>query len=71
MKNVIPLTHPGSRSVMLCFANKLDSEEVRRRFGQHFSIEILNKRTESVTDRSIVVYYMTRNTFGLSNFSKE
>lgn len=60
MKNLLPLSHPGSRYVVLCFANQLDSNEVNRRFGQNFNIQILNKRSESITDRSIVVYYMIR-----------
>ena len=60
LKNVIPLTHPGSCYVMLCFANKLDSDEVKRRFDENFTIETLVGKTESVNSRNFVVYSMTR-----------
>ena len=61
MNNVLPLTNPGSRYILLCFQKSLPANEVERRFAQQFSIEVLNERTESVTSRSIVVYHMTRN----------
>ena len=61
MQNVLPLTLPGSCYILFCFAKSLPSNEIEHRFAQHFSIETLNKRTESVTARSIIVYSMTRN----------
>lgn len=61
MKNVLPLTLPGSCYILICFTKSLPSNEIERRFAQHFNIETLNKRSESATARSIVVYCMTRN----------
>ncbi len=61
MQNVLPLTNPGSYYILMCFAKSLPSNEIERRFSQHFSIEVLSGRTESVTARSIIVYSMTRN----------
>jgi cyclopropane fatty-acyl-phospholipid synthase-like methyltransferase len=61
MNNVLPLTNPGSRYILLCFQKSLPANEIERRFAQHFNIETLNKRSESVTARSIVAYCMTRN----------
>jgi cyclopropane fatty-acyl-phospholipid synthase-like methyltransferase len=61
MQNVLPLTIPGSHYVLLCFENKLDSEEVQHRFSEYFMIESLTKRSESVTARGIAVYLMIRN----------
>ena len=37
MDNVLPLTHPGSHYLMFCFDKMLPSEEVKRRFEEHFS----------------------------------
>jgi cyclopropane fatty-acyl-phospholipid synthase-like methyltransferase len=61
MQNVLPLTHTGSCFILMCFAKSVPAIEIERRFAQHFSIETLNKRTESATARSIVAYCMTRN----------
>lgn len=61
MRNVIPLTHPGSRYFLMCFANTLPPDEIEQRFSEHFSFEMLNQRKESVTYRSITLYLMTRN----------
>ena len=60
VENVLPLTHPSSRLILMCFTKSLPPNEVERRFGQHFNIETLNKRSESVTAHSIIVYSMTR-----------
>jgi SAM-dependent methyltransferase len=61
MQNILPLTKPGSYFILLCFANSIPEDEIKHRFAQYFSIEVLNGRTENVTARSIVVYNMIRN----------
>ena len=61
MQNVMPLFHSSSQYFMFCFDSKLPPEEIERRFGTHFSIEPLRKRTEQVTARSLSFYLMTRN----------
>ncbi|MFQ5923556.1 MAG: class I SAM-dependent methyltransferase [Anaerolineales bacterium] len=60
MQNVIPLTHPGSLYLLMCFEKELGSEEVEHRFGEYSSIEKIASRTEAVFDRGIAVYLMTR-----------
>jgi cyclopropane fatty-acyl-phospholipid synthase-like methyltransferase len=62
--NVLPLTHPGSRYLLLCFEKKLTSDEVERRFGEYFSIETIARNSESVFSRGIAVHLMTRRQFG-------
>ena len=61
LQNVLPLTIPGSHYFLLCFVKSLPDIEIKRRFAQSFTIEVIHGRTESVTARSIVVYSMTRN----------
>ncbi len=60
MKNVLPLSHRGSRFLLKCFENELPSDEVERRFGDHFSIEALSTESESLFGRTITIYLMTR-----------
>jgi cyclopropane fatty-acyl-phospholipid synthase-like methyltransferase len=60
MQNVLPLTHPGSQYLLMCFESRLGSTELERRFAEHFNIETVSGRTEAVTSRSIGVYLMTR-----------
>jgi cyclopropane fatty-acyl-phospholipid synthase-like methyltransferase len=64
MNNVLPLSHLGSHYILMCFENKLTPEEVERRFGEHFSIETLVRKSESVFSRTIAIYLMTRNQSG-------
>ena len=59
MENVLPLTHPGSRFFLMCFTNSLPPNEVEHRFGDHFNIESLTKRSESVSARTFDLYFMT------------
>jgi cyclopropane fatty-acyl-phospholipid synthase-like methyltransferase len=61
MRNVLPLAHPGSLFLLMCFESRLGSGELERRFAEHFSIERVSERLEAVTSRSIAVYLMTRN----------
>jgi hypothetical protein len=44
----------------MCFESKLGSEELDRRFAEHFSIETVARKTEAVTSRGMAVYLMTR-----------
>jgi cyclopropane fatty-acyl-phospholipid synthase-like methyltransferase len=60
MSNVLPLTRPGSRFLLMCFEKKLPSDEVEQRFGETFNIEIIAKKSEDVLPRYIVFYLMTR-----------
>lgn len=61
MGNVLPLTHTGSHYLLMCFDNKLPIEEVRERFGDYFSVELLDKKQEAGLPRQIVFYVMERN----------
>jgi hypothetical protein len=58
--NVLPLTHSSSHFILMCFVNRFLNEEIERRFGDQFNIEILTNRSGKVTTRSIDLYYMTR-----------
>jgi cyclopropane fatty-acyl-phospholipid synthase-like methyltransferase len=60
MKSVFPLTKHGGKYVMFCFDRMLPSDEVMRRFGENFTIEILNKSPESRYPGQLVLYSMTR-----------
>jgi len=59
MENVLPLTHPGSRFILMGFTKSLPPNEVEHHFGDHFNIEILTKRSESATARTFDLYFMT------------
>jgi cyclopropane fatty-acyl-phospholipid synthase-like methyltransferase len=61
MQNVLPLTYPGSRYLMFCFERMLPSDEITRRFGEDFMIEILSKGPESRFPGRLDLYLMTRN----------
>lgn len=60
MQNVQPLTHPGSYYLIFCFDNKLSADEVRQRFGEHFSIEKLDRKAGDGFSGSLAVYVMNR-----------
>lgn len=60
MHSILPLTHRGSQYLLMCFESKLGSEELDRRFAEHFSIETVARKTEAVTSRGMAVYLMTR-----------
>lgn len=61
MKNVLPLTHPGSYYLMICFDNKVPIEEVDQRFGDCFTVELLDKKREAGLPRQLAFYLMERN----------
>jgi cyclopropane fatty-acyl-phospholipid synthase-like methyltransferase len=60
MHGILPLTHPDSQYLLMCFENVLGSDEVDRRFAEHFSIQTLARKMEVVISRKIVIYLMTR-----------
>jgi SAM-dependent methyltransferase len=61
MLNVLPLTHAGSRYLMFCFEKMLPFDEVKRRFGEHFAIEELDRRAGSGFPGDLAFYWMERN----------
>jgi cyclopropane fatty-acyl-phospholipid synthase-like methyltransferase len=60
MQNVLPLTHPSGKYVMFCFEKMLPPDEVTRRFGKDFTIEILHKGSQSRFLGALSLYLMTR-----------
>jgi cyclopropane fatty-acyl-phospholipid synthase-like methyltransferase len=62
VKNVLPLTRPGSRYLLGCFEKKLEPSEIERRFGEQFNIETLpgvpDERSSSLGFR---YFWMTRH----------
>ncbi len=60
MQNVLPLTHPGSRYILMCISKDLPAYEVEQRFINNFDIETLTMRSESATGRSFVVFSMSK-----------
>jgi hypothetical protein len=60
MENVLPLTHPGSRFILMGFTKNLPPNEVEHRFGDHFNIEILAEQSGSIDPRDFIFYSMTR-----------
>jgi SAM-dependent methyltransferase len=60
MDNVLPLSLPSSKFVLLCFTKSVPPDEVEDRFGDHFNISNLAMRMENVTSRTIDLYFMTR-----------
>lgn len=78
VRNVLPLTHPGSLFLLYCFEWQLiwwekllflalpfrvalEPGEAERRFGQHFEIEEISRKTNRRGwPRASAVYLMTR-----------
>ncbi len=60
MENVLPLTRVGSRYILMCFDKKLGSEEVERRFGDHFHIEVPRDVRGEPIPSGIGLYVMTK-----------
>jgi SAM-dependent methyltransferase len=59
MENVLPLTHPGSQYLMFCFDRMLSPDEVRKRFDNHFDLEVLETRPSEFPG-TLSLYLMTR-----------
>ena len=57
MENLLPLTHPGSCFILMCFTKSLPPNEVESRFGDHFKIEILTEQSGSIDPRSPIFFY--------------
>lgn len=60
MQNVIPLFDQNGSYVMFCFDWMLPPDEVKRRFGELFTIEILHKTSGSRFPGVMTLYWMTR-----------
>jgi SAM-dependent methyltransferase len=60
LENVLPLTHPGSQYLMFCFEKMLPSDEVKRRFGEHFRIEELDRSPGNGYPGDLTLYLMLR-----------
>lgn len=60
MQNVIPLTKPGGYYAMFSFDRMLPFDEVTRRFGGEFLIEVLHEGPESRFPGVLRLYRMTR-----------
>lgn len=60
MRNVLPLTHPGTMYLMFCFDRMLPSDEVKQRFREDFVIETLQTGPQSRFPGAMVLYRMTK-----------
>jgi hypothetical protein len=60
LRNVLPLTRPGTHYVMFCFRKMLPRREVDRRFGELFTIETLDRSSVLQLPRSLDIYLMQR-----------
>jgi SAM-dependent methyltransferase len=59
MENVLPLTHENSYYLMFCFDRMLAPDEVRHRFKDYFTIEVIDERPGDFPGR-LALYLMTR-----------
>ncbi len=58
--NVLPLCHPGSQFLLMCFEKNLPISEIENRFSDSFSIEMISKESENLFGRTMTVYLLTR-----------
>lgn len=58
--NVLPLTQPDGAYAMFCFDRMLPPDEVTRRFGEDFRMEVLHKGPETRYPGVLRLYWMTR-----------
>ena len=58
--NVLPLSHPGSQYLLMCFDNRLPYDEVELRFSEKFDIDMLTNKTETYFGHTIVLYLLIR-----------
>jgi cyclopropane fatty-acyl-phospholipid synthase-like methyltransferase len=61
MTQVLPLATDASQFVLMCFDNKLSSEEISDRFGHAYDIERVASKGEAGTRRIINVYLMDKS----------
>ena len=59
---MLPLAAERSQFVLMCFENKIPGEEVRRRFGKSYEIEMVASKGETGTRRTINTYLMNKVT---------
>lgn len=60
VRNVLPLSHSGSKFLLMCFEENLPQQEIQQRFGNDFSIERMTPKTESIFGRTMITHMMTR-----------
>lgn len=60
INNMLPLTHSSSRYLLMGFEKWLPSDEVERRFGENFNIEVLGRKSVDAIPRNPVFYLMNR-----------
>jgi SAM-dependent methyltransferase len=60
MENVLPLTRPQGHYLMFCFDRRLSPEEVKSRFEQNFSLEVIEARPDEFPG-TLTLYLMTRS----------
>lgn len=58
--NVLPLSHPGSQFLLMCFEGNLPLTEIEQRFVDSFSIETITRESENLFGRTMTVYLLTR-----------
>jgi cyclopropane fatty-acyl-phospholipid synthase-like methyltransferase len=56
--SIMEISAADSRFILMGFEKKLSQVEVEHHFGQHFTIEVLDKRSEGVSSRKIVTYWL-------------
>lgn len=61
MTEVLPLAAEESQFLLMCFDNKLPSEEIGDRFGHAYDIERVASKGETGTRRIISVYLMDKS----------
>ncbi len=67
VQNVLPLTHHGSRYLLMCFDKKLGRGEMERRFGADFHIEVPDTKLEGSIPAGISLFVMTRTSSSLGD----
>lgn len=58
--SVLPLAADNSQFLLMCFDSKLPLDEIERRFGQTFEINLLGSRAETGTRRRFAFYLMEK-----------
>lgn len=59
MENVLPLISPGGHYLMFCFDRMLSPKEVEARFGEYFTLEVLETRPNEFPG-TLTLYRMRR-----------
>jgi len=58
--NVLPLCHPGSQFLLMCFEGNLPPAELEQRLANLFSIETISRESENLFGRTLTVYLLVR-----------